>query len=327
MPRAVVTGASGHLGANLVRLLLDKGYAVRAVVRDDLRAIAGLSLEPFRADICDVSALRKAFQHADIVFHLAAIVALGRDHSGRVWRTNVDGVRNVVDACARAGVRRLVHYSSIHAFSAYPIDEVVTEARPCAAGRGLPSYDRTKVAGEQEALRAIDSGVDVVIINPTAVIGPCDYKPSPMGRVLLDLQARRMPALVNGGFNWVDARDVSVAAETAGRLGRSGERYLVGGNYATLREIADLAATVTGVAAPRLVMPVWLAMLGVPFAAAVAAITGKDAKFTRASLRAVTHHQKVSHEKAERELGYRPRPLRETLTDTYRWFRENGYTS
>ncbi len=325
MTRVALTGASGHLGANLLRLLIEKDFDVRALVNRDARGVEGLRCEQARGSILDSESLRAAFSDADIVYHLAAIITLTRDHDGRVWRTNVEGTRNVVDACVACGVRRLVYFSSIHAFSAYPLNEVVTEARALADGRDLPVYDRSKVVGELEALEGIGRGVDVVIVNPTAVVGPNDYKPSAMGCVLLDLKACRLPAVVRGGFNWVDARDVSMGAEAASRLGRSGERYLLAGHYRTLAGLARIACETTDVPPPRFATPVWMAKLALPFAALSSAISRKPAKFTRASLRAVTQHQQVSHEKAVRELGYAPRPLDETIADTYRWFEEHGY--
>ncbi|NUM52922.1 MAG: SDR family oxidoreductase [Candidatus Hydrogenedentes bacterium] len=324
MTRVALTGASGHVGANLARLLIEKQFDVAALVNRDTRALDGLPCRRPNGSVLNPESLRAAFAGAEIVYHLAAIIILTRDRDGIAWRTNVDGTRNVVDACIACGVRRMVHCSSIHAFSPYPADEVVTETRALADGPDLPDYDRSKVAGELEALKGIDRGLDVVIVNPTAVVGPNDFKPSPMGKLLLDLKARRMPAVVRGGFNWVDARDVSIGAEAASRMGRSGERYLLAGHHRSLLQLARMASEVTGVPPPRFQTPVWMATLALPFAVFAGKLSGKPAKFTRDALRAITHHQRVSHEKAARELGYAPRQLHETLADTYRWFAERG---
>lgn len=324
--RVALTGSSGHLGANLVRLLIEKGYEVCALVNRDTRAVEGLDCARSPGSVLDTDSLCAAFRDAEIVFHLAAVVTLAHRDNGTVWRTNVDGTRNVVNACVARGVRRLIHFSSIHAFSAHPCDEVVTEDRPLAAESNLPIYDRTKVAGELEALKGSGQGLEVLIVNPTAVVGPNDFKPSAMGRVLLDLKARRLPAVVQGGFSWVDARDVSLGAEAAGRIGRSGERYLLAGHHKSLAELARIASVIAGVPPPHFTLPVWMARLGVPFAAFASAVSGKPASFTRASLRAVTHHQKISYDKAACELGYAPRPLEDTIADTYRWFEAHGYT-
>jgi dihydroflavonol-4-reductase len=163
-----------------------------------------------------------------------------------------------------------------------------------------------------------------VMVNPTAVLGPHDYAPSAMGAILLALYHRRLPALVDGGFNWVDVRDVCQGAIAAGEKGKRGERYLLGGVYLSVAQLARHCAEITGKSAPRWVAPVWMAQLGTPFAVLYARLTGRPAIFTSASLRALTSHQQVSHAKAARDLGYQPRPIRETLADTYAWFEAHG---
>lgn len=325
MRRAALTGCSGHVGANLARQLVEQGCDVRALVREDVRAVEGLPLKRITGDLLDESALRSTFEGVDVVFHLAAVITLRPDRSGMVWKVNVEGTRNVVAACVASGVRRLVHFSSIHAFSAHPADQPVDETRAPAHEPDLPIYDRTKVAGEREAMKGVDLGLEVVIVNPTAVIGPYDYKPSAMGRVLLDLRNGRMPAVVKGGFNWVDSRDVAAGAIAASEKGRPSERYLLAGHHLSLAALARLASEVTGTPPPRFELPIWLAQAGLPFVALASALSGTEPRFTRASLRAVTQHQRISHAKASRELGYAPRPIRETIIDTYRWFEEVGY--
>ncbi|MDZ4857925.1 MAG: SDR family oxidoreductase [Candidatus Hydrogenedentes bacterium] len=325
MVRVALTGGSGHLGANVLRHLVDQDYGVRALVRRDARALKGVNCERVHGSVFDPELLGAAFANAEIVFHLAGIVSITADQEDLVWRTNVEGTRNVVEACIARGVRRIVFFSSIHAFSAFPANEPITEQRALAEGGDLPIYDRSKAAAELEALKGLDRGLEVIIVNPTAAIGPNDFKPSPMGRVLLDLRAGRLPALIQGGFNWVDCRDVSIGAEAAARVGKSGERYLLGGNYASLVEVARIAANITGMPAPRFATPVWLAKLGLPFADVARKITGAPPKFTKESLRAVTHHQTVCHDKAAREFGYAPRPLDQTIKDTYAWFEQFHY--
>ncbi|MCC6794095.1 MAG: NAD-dependent epimerase/dehydratase family protein [Candidatus Hydrogenedentes bacterium] len=325
MTRVAITGASGHVGANLVRLLIERGYDVCAVVHGDSRGVEGLACRQVSGSVLDPLSLCEAFKSAEYVFHLAAIITLTRDRSGMVWRTNVEGTKNVVDACVACGVRKLIQCSSIHAFSAYPLEELITESRALATEPNLPDYDRSKVGGELEALKGIERGLEVVIINPTAVVGPNDFKPSRMGKFLLEVKAGKMPAVVEGGFNWVDARDVSLGAEAAARLGKSGGRYLLAGTQKSLLDLSRIACEITGTTPPRFASPIWMAHMALPFGALVSAITGKEQKFTSDSLRAVTHHQKISHEKASRELGYAARPLQETISDTYKWFVDAGY--
>jgi dihydroflavonol-4-reductase len=219
-------------------------------------------------------------------------------------RVNVLGTRNVVEACLRSKVRRLIHFSSIHALEQEPKDSPVDEERPLVKFPHRPPYDRSKAAGEEEVQKGITRGLDAVIINPTGIIGPYDYKPSHFGEVLLSLARGTMPVVLDSGFNWVDVRDVVVGAIEAEKRAPTGSRYLLSG--------------------PGLSCPMWLADIGAPFTTTFSRLTGKRPLFTRVSLMALRGNRNVSHEKATRELDYRPRPLRETIADTLRWFESDG---
>jgi dihydroflavonol-4-reductase len=319
-----VTGACGHVGANLVRTLLERGRHVRAVVHADRRGVEGLPADQVTADVLNPSSLARAFEGVDVVYHLAAFISLFERDRVRMHDINVGGTRNVILACEQNRVRRLVHFSSIHALSSEPKKEVITEARALSGPRGSMAYDWTKAEAEREVLRAVERGLDAVIVNPTAVIGPCDFKLSSLGSFLLALHDGTLRALVRGGFNWVDVRDVVQGALAAERLGRPGERYLIAGAWCSVRELAKLAEEITGRKSPSFTAPMWLARLGAPFAVAVARLRGVPPLFTRGSLYALRNHRHVSHEKAAAELGYAPRPLAETICDTFRWFAERG---
>jgi dihydroflavonol-4-reductase len=319
----VVTGASGHIGGNLVRALLEQGRRLRVTVRQDTRAIDGLQVVRVPADVLDPASLRRAFEGAEVVFHLAAVISITGDPAGTMQQTNIDGVRNVVEACLACGVRRLIHFSSIHALSHRPEAEPIDETRSFADGDAM-AYDRTKAGGEQEVHRAVERGLDAVIVNPTAVIGPYDYKPSPVGQVLLDLYQRNFPALVAGGFDWVDVRDVVAGALAAEERGRTGERYLLSGKWASVADLARVVQEVTGVPAPRFVSPMWLARIGAPFVVAFNRVLGRRPLYTSSSLRALRCHRDVTSEKAKSELCYSSRPLRETVEDTIDWFESAG---
>lgn len=320
--RAAVTGATGHLGAALVRRLLDEGARVRAVVREDTRALAGLDVETVRGDLSDAEGLARAFQGSEVVFHLAGRISIAGDPDGSVARTNVLGTRNVVGASVAARVSRIVHVSSIHALADPGPGGTVDESAPPAASDGYPAYDRSKAAGEREILAGIPRGLPGVILNPAASIGPYDFKPSRMGRVLLDLARGRTPALVEGGFAWVDTRDVAAAAVAAARNGAPGERYLLAGRWRSVRDVAAIVASRTGRHPPRIVVPLRLAALAVPVAGAAARALGREPLFTRESLRALAGHGAVSCAKAAAALGFVSRPLEETIADTLDWFRE-----
>jgi dihydroflavonol-4-reductase len=321
----VVTGGSGHIGANLIRALLAQGRKVRALHHVNRRAIEKLNIEIVPADVCNPGSLHKAFKGADVVYHLAARISLNMNDYPVLEPINVAGTRNVVQACLDCDVRRLVHFSSIHAFIQESIGKPIDESCPLVEPRNCPPYDRSKAAGEKEVYSAIERGLDAVIISPTAVIGPYDYEPSFLGEALLNLARGKMPALVGGGFDWVDVRDIVQGALAAEKKAPAGAKYLLSGHFASVCDLAVMVEEIMGTPAPKLVMPRWLAFVGAPFLAGFAQLTGKRPLYTSASIRALRTGQDVSHAKAARELGYKPRPLQETIVDTFKWFRANGY--
>ena len=230
----------------------------------------------------------------------------------------------MVEACRRSGVRRLIHFSSIHALTQEPLTVPVDEARPLVASRRYPPYDRSKAAAEREVRAGIEKGLDAVIIYPTAVFGPYDYQPSFFGEALISIARRKLPALVTGGFDWVDARDVAAGAMLAEAKAPAGARYLISGHWVSMCDIAAMIGKITGVNTDKFVCPLWLAHLGAPFIMGVSHLNGKRPLYTSVSLRALKSNRNISHERATRELGYQPRPFRETLADTLRWFEANG---
>lgn len=321
-----MTGASGHIGANLVRALLARGRSVRVLVHAESRALDGLDVERVPGDVRDPEAVRRACAGVEVVQHLAAVISIDGDLGGLVPSVNVGGAGTVADAALAAGVRRMVHMCSVHAFAQDETDAVLDETCARAVGPGHPAYDRSKAAGERAVRDVVARGLDAVLLHPTGVIGPCDFGPSRMGQVLLDLARRRMLALVDGGYDFVDARDVvdaALAAADAAR-GRRGESYLLAGGWSSVRGVAEAAARATGVAPPRLDAPMWVARAGAPFVAAYHRVAGGMPLFTPESLRALRCGRNISSAKARRDLGWNPRPLAETVADTYAWFRAAG---
>ncbi|OGO19038.1 MAG: hypothetical protein A2Z15_06860 [Chloroflexi bacterium RBG_16_50_11] len=319
-----VTGATGHIGANLVRALIDKGSPPRCLVHVNCRAIDGLNVEKVQSDVRDLDSLCRAFQGVDAVYHLAASISLSMTDWSQLEEINVNGTRNVVEACLRTGVRRLVHFSSIHALVQEPLSIPVDESRPLVASQRCPPYDRSKAAAEREVRKGIEKGLNAVIIYPTAVFGPHDYQPSFFGEALLAMARRKLPALVTGGFDWVDVRDVVAGAMQAETKAPAGARYLLSGHWVSMCDIAAMIQEITGVSTGRPVCPLWLAHIGAPFIQGMSRLNGKRPLYTSVSLKALKSNRNISHERATRELGYQPRPFRETLADTLRWFEENG---
>ncbi|MBN1945979.1 MAG: NAD-dependent epimerase/dehydratase family protein [Bradymonadales bacterium] len=323
--KVAVTGASGHVGGNLIRALIQQGNQVRALVRADLRALEGLAVEQVKGDLLDRGSLDRCFDGVEVVYHLAGHITLSRKTAAEGRQVNVMGTRNVVEACLARSSVRLVHASSIHALVQRPLDQPLDETRPLAEGEGYLQYDQTKALGEREVLAGVKRGLDAVIINPTAVIGPYDFKPSAMGQVLVEIHQRQLPALVKGGFDWVDARDVATGAMAAARRGRTGERYLLAGHWASLEQLAALVEEVTDTPTRRFAVPVWLAYVGLPFVTLYCRLRGFRSWYTRETLRVIKDsNPNIRRDKAERELDYQVRPLVETVADTLRWFERAG---
>ncbi len=320
----VVTGAGGHVGANLVRTLIAQGRPVRCLVHVNTRAIDGLPVETIQGDINNPDSLHRAFQGAEVVYHLAARISLSMKDWPVLESVNVTGTHNVVEACLSTGVRRLVHFSSIHALVQEPLAIPVDESRPLAASRHYPPYDRSKAAADIEVRRGIERGLDAVTIYPTAIIGPHDYQPSYFGEALQSMARCELPALVTGGFDWVDVRDVVQGALAAAAKAPRGAGYLLSGHWVSMCDIAAGVAEITSTKVNKFVCPLWLARAGAPIIEGIGRLSGKRPLYTGASLRALKSNRHISHEKATRELGYQPRPFRETLVDTLRWFQENG---
>lgn len=319
-----VTGATGHVGANLVRALIDKGISPCCLVHINCRAIDGLDVERVQGDVRDLDSLCRAFEGVDTVYHLAASISLSMTDWPEQEKINVRGTANVVEACLRNGVRRLVHFSSIHALVQEPLHIPVDESRPLVNSKRYPPYDRSKAAAEIEVRRGIEKGLNAVIVSPTAVFGPYDYQPSYFGEALITIAERKLPALVTGGFNWVDVRDVVTGAMAAAEQAPAGARYLLSGHWVSMCEIAAIIEEITGVSTGKPICPLWLAHIGAPFIGAISRLNGRRPLYTSVSLRALKSNRNISHELATRELGYQPRPFRETLVDTLQWFRENG---
>jgi dihydroflavonol-4-reductase len=287
--------------------------------------VAGLNIQLVEGDVRNLESLRSAFHGAEIVYHLAASISLESDNWSMMHATNVIGTRNVVEACLYCGVQRLVHVSSIHALEQMPFDTPIDESRPRLTAKKHPAYNRSKAAGEREIQRGITQGLDAVILNPTAIIGPNDFKPSYFGKALIALGTEKLPVLVKGGFNWVDVRDVVSGIMLAAQHAPTGASYLLSGHWRSIGQIAQIVATNTGVQAPRLTVPLGLAYIGLPFITLLAKFSGQEPLYTRFSLHSLKSNRQISHAHASHALGYRRRPIEETIADAIVWFKEHGY--
>lgn len=323
-----VTGASGHIGANLIRMLADDGYQVRVLKYRDDAAFANSRFEVVEADITNRNSLIAAFKGVDIVHHCAARITLDNRETEQLERINVNGTENVLEACRICQVRRLVYFSSLFALDQQPLSEPLDETRsPVTRNRQVTPYDYSKAVAESRVHKAVDEGQDAVILYPTGVFGPHDYKGSHLGDAIVRLAEGRMFALVQGACNWVDVRDVARGAILAQRLGRRGQGYILGGEYLTIRALAQIIEEISGVPAPWFSSPLWLARTFAPISAATANALGKRPLYTSASLHALTSNSKIVIDKAVNDLSYSPRPIRESLMDTILWYSQSGRLS
>lgn len=323
---AAVTGGGGRLGCALVRALLERGDRVRVLEPGAgvPASLSGLDAEILRGSVLSELDLGRLLEGADVVFHLAAKVDLGRDRDGSICRVNVEGTRNVAMACVERRIR-LVHCSSHHALVRHPLEQPLDEGRPLALDEPC-DYHRSKAHAEkliQELVR--ERGLDAVVVSPGTMIGPWDYEPSLMGKALLDLYHRRIPVLMEVVSDYVDVRDVAAGMIAAAQKGRRGERYLLTGAVHDLRTLCGMWQELTGVPVPKTVLPLWVGWAMLPFAQVSSRITGKPPVFTPGVLRASVSNTVVSHAKAAAELGFGPRGTREALADALAFYREQGW--
>lgn len=322
---AAVTGPSGHVGANLIRHLIDRGWTVRALIHQDQKGIQGLDIEKVDGDVLNKQTLEECFQGVDVVFHLAGRISIEGDPGGHVYRTNVEGTKNVVEASLYCQVKKLIHFSSIHAFNPIPLEKEVDESRGEDNRPTTAHYNRSKVESEYEVRKAIDKGLDAVILNPTSIIGPYDFAPSLMGETFLKLYHGELMALSAGGFDFVDVRDVCQAAIAAVDYGKKGENYLLSGQWLSVKELAQKVKEVKNVKVPRFALPFGFLYSILPFVKLYADITKSTPLFTKESLATLQEYRQVSYHKAQEELGYTPRPIEDSISDIYDWFNEYDF--
>lgn len=328
--RVAITGAAGFLGNNLCRALLAAGHEVSALVHERGAALDGIvapgRLRRVEGSILDGPSLESLIgvgpQRAEVLVHLAARISLAPWRRAELHTTNVLGTRNVVEAALEHGTR-MIHASSIHALAALPKDKILDEASPPADER-QPYYDQSKAEGEREIARGRERGLDAVVVNPTAMIGPNDFAPSQMGQLFLDLHRGKIPAVVAGGFVWVDVRDVATQLVRLVEQRPPSPRYLLPGHHATLLDLAAEVAALAKRAPVRRALPAWLATAMAPFAEGAARLVDREPALSRASVSVLQHHQQVDGSLARRELGFQPRPIGETIADLLADFAARG---
>ena len=313
-----VTGANGHVGVNLCRSLSNSGYKVRALAHKHKNGLHGLDIELVQGDMLDKSSLYDLVKGADVVFHLAARISITGDPDGMVNRINASGTRNLLDVATECRTGRFIHFSSIHAFQQHPFHEPLDETRPLVTNEGF-AYDRSKASGERMVMEEVRTGLNAVILSPTAIIGPDDHEPSLIGQAVIDVYNNKIPSLVPGGYDWVDVRDIVDAAINAITKARTGEKYLLSGKWASLKEFSALISSITGKKTVSAEVPIWLARVGLPFITMYGKLLNQKPLYTSESLTIISEgNRMISNEKARRELNFSPRPLEDS------WLKQQG---
>ena len=323
----LVTGATGFIGANVVRALLAAGVSVRALTRrgSDRRNLTDLPVEIAYGDVRDINSLRPALQGCHTLYHVAAHYSLWTPHPEEVYATNVQGTTNLLQVALELGLQKVVYTSSV-ATIALPEDGTPgDETMHLAPEHAIGHYKRSKIMAEQAALAFCQQGLPVVIVNPAAPIGPWDIKLTPTGKIIVDFLQRKMPAYVDTGLNLVDVRDVAQGHLLAAQHGKIGERYILGCRNMTLREILMLAAGVSGLTAPRWRVPYGLALALGYVCAGLAHLTRKPPLVPLDGVRMARHPMYFTAQKAVRELGLPQSPLEEAMRQAVHWFHAHGY--
>jgi dihydroflavonol-4-reductase len=324
----LVTGASGFVGAAVVRQLLAAGHAVRALIRPTSAHtnLAGLPVEIAQGDLRDPDSLNRAMAGVRFVFHVAADYRLWARHPQDIVRTNVEGTRTLMEAALRAGVERIVYTSSVATLKARPDGKPSDETFPLEEAAAIGAYKYSKVVAELLVeTMAADHNLPAVIVNPSTPIGPRDVRPTPTGRIIVEAATGRMPAYVDTGLNLVHVDDVAAGHLLALAKGRIGERYILGGQDVLLGDMLGEIARQTGRSPPKLRLPRRLIFPIAYAAEALAYFTDREPFVTTTGLRLAKDRMFFSYAKAERELSYHARPYSEAIADAIAWFRQHGY--
>lgn len=323
MKPLLVTGASGFVGWHIARLLLNEGYKVRALVRKG-SAVPGLPVELFEGDLRDARSVQQAVLGCHSIFHVAADYRLWARNPKEMFETNVRGTAQLLELASIEDVERFVYTSTVGCIG-IPHDGFGTEESPADVDQMAGPYKESKFLAEEAVLKMAAQGFPAVVVNPTAPVGERDAKPTPTGRMILDFLRGKMPAYIETGLNVVDVEDVARGHFLAFENGVAGERYILGGENLTMREILQILSEESGIPAPRWKLPYGVAMGYAALSTAGAFFTGKTPRAPMDAVKMARKKMFVSSAKAERDLGYRPAPARQGLAKAVSWYRANGY--
>jgi dihydroflavonol-4-reductase len=325
---AFVTGATGFVGSHVARALAAQGADLRLLVRSgsDLRNIQELQAERVMGDLRDAASLKKAVAGCDVVFHVAADYRLWVRDPDEMYRSNVEGTKAILEASRENKVRRVVYTSSVATMGFQSNGHLANEESPVSLANMIGPYKRSKYMAEELAIEAGKSGMDVVVVNPTTPVGERDIKPTPTGRIVVDFLKKKFPAYVDTGLNLVDVAECAQGHIAALEKGRSGERYILGGENLTLKQILDRLADITGLPSPKIKVPYVVALAtGVVDQVVTGYIRNREPRATIDAVRMGRKKMFVSSGKAEHDLGWKTVPVNAALRRAVEWFQANGY--
>ena len=323
----LVTGATGFVGSHVARQLVSAGQSVRVLVRpnSNLEALAGLHVEYFEGDLSDQESLERAMHGIRRVFHVAADYRLWTPRPEEIYEINVEGTRKLLAAARHARVERIVYTSTVATIAVPRNGALPNEDTQASLNEMIGHYKRSKFLAEQVAVEAVSAGVPVVIVNPTAPVGPWDWKPTPTGRIILDFLKGKMPAYVDTGLNVAPVEDIAAGHLLAAEKGRVGQRYILGGRNMTLKQILDALSAITGRPAPRVRLPHAVALAAGYADQWFSRLAGREPQIPVEGVKMSRHRMFVESDKAERELGYKPTSVEAALERAVSWYQQHGY--
>lgn len=323
--KIAITGISGHIGNTIARALLIEDFSIIALVRKkDKPSVQDLSIELVEGDLFNDSALDLLCKEADVLIHLAGKISIYEKDESEVLKTNIEGVKNIIDACIRNGVKKVIHFSSIHAHKPVGLNKILNEHTPYEDDRSI-FYNYSKSIGEQTMIKARGRGLDVSIINPTGGFGPFDFHPSLSGKMILDIYNGKLPIIVKGGYDWVDLRDISNAVLSIIKLNVVNEKFILSGHWADLKTFAVQVCSFKNKPYNGLALPLWICKIGLPFISIYSRIINSPPLYTSSSLKTIEEGSKrIENTHAKELLNYSPRPLNESIRDTIIWFKQNN---
>ncbi|MDR0801831.1 NAD-dependent epimerase/dehydratase family protein [Fluviicola sp.] len=323
--KVAITGGSGHLGSAIIEEMLNRNYAIKALVhlKGNFLERENKNIEIVKGSLQDENSLTELMEGCDYLIHCAAVISISGDKNQLIQKVNVQGLENVLKVASKNNLKRIIHLSSVHAYEHVPMDQLLNETRNFVSDQAY-AYDKSKRDGQLIARTYFEQGLPIIVVNPTAVFGPPNFAKCKQNSAFVSMSRRRIPFVFKGGYNWVDVRDIANSVCNALTRGEPGESYILGGEYHTLKELSRTVAKVSNKRIPCFEIPVSLVKLFLPLIGMYYKVRKQDPSITRESIEILEFGNKhISSEKARIHLGHHARPTEETMKDLLTWHRDN----